>query len=104
MKWFRDTKVGIKRVIGFAIMIVMMGVIGFSGYKGVRQVQHSLNEIFTVVMPSIDFLIEADRDLQQLLAAERSMIFCRRQFQHVQAVRRRLRNEHETGGHAVREV
>jgi methyl-accepting chemotaxis protein len=28
-----------------------------------------------VTMPSIDYLIEADRDLQQLLVAERSMIF-----------------------------
>ena len=75
MKWFKDTKVGVKLVIGFAIMIVMMGIIGFSGYRGVRLVQHSLDEIFAVAMPSIDLLIEADRDLQQLLVAERSMIF-----------------------------
>ena len=75
MNWFRDAKVGIKLVLGFAIMIVMMGLIGFSGYRGVSRIQHSLDEIFTVAMPSIDYLIEADRDLQQLLVAERSMIF-----------------------------
>ena len=75
MKWFRDAKVGIKLVLGFAVMIVMLGLIGFSGYRGVSQVQHSLDEIFAVAMPSIDYLIEADRDLQQLLVAERSMMF-----------------------------
>jgi len=75
MKWFRDAKVGIKLVLGFAVMIVMMGLIGFSGYRGVSKVQYSLNEIFSVAMPSIDYLIEADRDLQQMLVAERSMMF-----------------------------
>ena len=75
MQWFRDTKVGIKLILGFALMIVMMGIIGFSGYRGISKIQHSLDEIFTVAMPSIDYLIEADRDLQQLLVAERSMIF-----------------------------
>jgi len=75
MKWFRDAKVGVKLVLGFAVMIVMMGFIGFSGYRGVSKVQKSLDAIFAVAMPSIDYLIEADRDLQQLLVAERSMIF-----------------------------
>ncbi len=75
MKWFRDAKVGIKLVLGFAVMIVMMGLIGFSGYRGVSKIQKSLDAIFAVAMPSIDYLIEADRDLQQLLVAERSMMF-----------------------------
>ena len=75
MKWFKDSKVGIKLVLGFSVMIVMMGLIGFSGYQGVSKVQKSLDDIFAVAMPSIDYLIEADRDLQQMLVAERSMIF-----------------------------
>jgi methyl-accepting chemotaxis protein len=75
MKWFKDLKVGTKLIIGFSVMILMMGIIGFEGYRGIRQVQHSLDEIFTVAMPSIDYLLETDRDLQQLLVAERSMIF-----------------------------
>jgi len=75
MKWFRNTKVGTKLILGFSVMILMMGIIGFAGYRGVSLVQHDLNQIFTVAMPSIDYLLEADRDLQQLLVAERSMIF-----------------------------
>ncbi|MBC2736225.1 MAG: chemotaxis protein [Desulfobacteraceae bacterium] len=75
MQWFKSTKVSTKLVLGFSIMIVMICIIGFAGYKGVSLAQHSLDEIHSVAMPSIDYLIEADRDLQQLLVAERSMIF-----------------------------
>jgi methyl-accepting chemotaxis protein len=75
MQWFKSTKVSTKLVLGFSIMIVMICIIGFAGYKGVSLVQNSLDEIHSVAMPSIDYLIEADRDLQQLLVAERSMIF-----------------------------
>jgi methyl-accepting chemotaxis protein len=75
MKWFKDLKVGTKLVLGFSIMILMMGIIGFEGYSGIRQVQGDLDEIFSVAMPSMDYLLETDRDLQQLLVAERSMIF-----------------------------
>jgi methyl-accepting chemotaxis protein len=67
--------VGTKLVFGFSTMILFMGIIGFAGYTSVNTIQSRLNEIFSVRLPSIDFLIEADRDLQQLLVAERSMIF-----------------------------
>jgi hypothetical protein len=33
-----------------------------------------MEEIFNVRLPSIDHLVEADRDHQQLLAVERSLI------------------------------
>ena len=75
MKWFRNLKIGSKLVSGFSIMILIMGIIGFTGYRSIAKIEHYLDEIFTVRLPSIDYLIEADRDLQQLLVAERSMIF-----------------------------
>ena len=75
MKWFRNLKVGSKLIFGFAVMILFMGVIGFNGYRGSKTIHGNLEEIFNVRLPSIDYLIEADRDLQQLLVAERSMIF-----------------------------
>lgn len=74
-KLFRNMKVGTKLVLGFSTMILFMGVIGFTGYYSVNKSEHYLNDIFSVRLPSIDYLIEADRDLQQLLVAERSMIF-----------------------------
>lgn len=56
-------------------MILLMGIIGLSGYRSTAKINQNLNEIFAVRLPSINYLIQADRDLQQLLVAERSMIF-----------------------------
>jgi methyl-accepting chemotaxis protein len=75
MKWFKNLKVGYRLVLGFSIMILFMGIIGYAGYNSVKNINKDLGEIFTVRLPSIDYLVEADRDLQQLLVAERSMIF-----------------------------
>jgi methyl-accepting chemotaxis protein len=75
MKWFRRLNVGSKLILAFAAMILLMGIIGFTGYQSCKNINHNLAEIFAVRLPSIDYLIQADRDLQQLLVAERSMIF-----------------------------
>jgi len=75
MKWFSKMTIGAKLALGFAIMILLMGVIGFTGYRSTAHINKDLKEIFAVRLPSIDYLIQADRDLQQLLVAERSMIF-----------------------------
>ena len=75
MKWFRNLKIGSKLVFGFSTMILIMGVIGVTGYLSMSKINHSLENIFEIRMPGIDYLIETDRDLQQLLVAERSMIF-----------------------------
>ncbi len=75
MNWFRNLKVGAKLVLGFTIMILIIGVVSFTGYRSTSAIENALKEIFNVRLPSIDYLIEADRDLQQLLVAERSMIF-----------------------------
>jgi methyl-accepting chemotaxis protein len=75
MNWIGNMKIRTKLMTGFGIMILFMGIIGYTGFKGTSTVQGVLEKIFSVQMPGIDLLIEADRDLQQLLVAERSMIF-----------------------------
>ena len=75
MKWLKNLTIGPKLIIGFSVMIAFMAIIGLTGYRSTRNIQRNLNDIFTVNLSSIDYLIEADRDLQQLLVAERSMIF-----------------------------
>jgi methyl-accepting chemotaxis protein len=62
-------------MIGFAAMIFLMGVIGVTGNLAVSKIESLLIKVATVNLPSTDFLVQADRDLQQLLVAERSMIF-----------------------------
>ena len=75
MKWLGKLKVGSKLILGFSIMILIVAAIGYVGYFSVERIERSLEEVVGVRLPAIDFLIEADRDLQQLLVAERSMIF-----------------------------
>lgn len=75
MTVFNNMKIRTRLLIGFATMILFMVGIGFCGLYSVNQIEQRLEEIFSKRLPSIDYLLEADRDLQQLLVAERSMIF-----------------------------
>jgi len=75
MNWFRKLGVGGKLLVGFSTMIALIAMVGWTGYRSVSRVNANLTEIFSVRLPAMDYLIEADRDLQQLLVAERSMIF-----------------------------
>lgn len=75
MQWFNELKVGTKIIFGFCIMLVFLAVIGLVGFRSLKDTKLHLNKIFSVNMPSIDYLLQADRDMQQLLVAERSMIF-----------------------------
>jgi methyl-accepting chemotaxis protein len=75
MTAFNNMKIGTRLLVGFAAMILFMAGIGFCGLYSVNQIEQRLEDIFSKRLPSIDYLIEADRDLQQLLVAERSMIF-----------------------------
>lgn len=75
MKWITQTGVGTKLTIGFSIMVLFMGAIGYAGYSSSTTIKHNLDDIFGIRLPSLNYLLQADRDLQQLLVAERSMIF-----------------------------
>lgn len=71
---FNNMKIRNKLIATFTLILLFMAGIGWIAYQGMTQIEDKLNEIFSVSLPSIDLLIEADRDLQQLLVAERSMI------------------------------
>lgn len=75
MNWFTNLKISRKLGIGFMIMILLIVTIGVAGYHNSKDRQILLVDILTVFLPSMDFLIEVDRDLQQLLVCERSLIF-----------------------------
>lgn len=76
---FNNLKIRVKLTLGFGIMILFCGIIGITGFIGINAVGKSLEEIFSIRLPSIDYLLQTDRDLQQLLVAERSMIFANTQ-------------------------
>ena len=75
MRWINDAKVSTKLFIGFFSLIILMVMVSLSGFSGIRKIENGLDEMFLVNLPSVNLLIQADRDLQQLLVSERSMIF-----------------------------
>ena len=75
MQWFKDLKISNKLAIGFLILILVVATVGGMGYWSSGRIYNSVDNIYKIVLPSIDYLVQADRDLQQLLVAERSMIF-----------------------------
>ena len=58
----------------FALILLFMAAVGWVAYQGMSRIERNLNDLFSISLPSIDKLIEADRDMQQMLVAERSLI------------------------------
>jgi methyl-accepting chemotaxis protein len=68
-------RVSVKLSISYIVLVVALVAVGFTGYYAAKVISGNLETLFTRLLPSIDKLIEADRDLHQLLVAERSMLF-----------------------------
>lgn len=75
MGFLNNMKIRSKLMFGFSIMMIFMGAIGISGYASLSMIQNKLDDIISVHLPSINLIIQADRDLYQSLVAERSLIF-----------------------------
>lgn len=75
MNVFKNLKIRDKLVISFAINILFLLVIGVVSFTSVQKIERNLSDIFEVRLPSVSFLLEADRDLHQALIAERTMLF-----------------------------
>ena len=77
MDWLKNTNIGQRLVLGFATMIVLVSVVGFQGVWTARTLEARVEAFSEERLPALSFLLEADRDLQQLLVAERSVIFAK---------------------------
>lgn len=75
MALLKNLKIRTKLLLGFGSMIVVICVLGLTSYTGIHDIDRNLQTIFSVRLPAINLLLEIDRDLQQMLVAERSMIF-----------------------------
>jgi methyl-accepting chemotaxis protein len=73
--WWNRRTVGQRLSVVFATMVTLIVIVATTAFVSARAVQHNVDDIFTVRLPALDALVEADRDLQQLLVAERSLIF-----------------------------
>ncbi len=75
MNFIKNLTIQAKLLLGFGLMILIISVLGLTSFYSVRSITRELHHIFSVRMPSNNLLLEIDRDLHQLLVAERSMIF-----------------------------
>jgi len=75
MGWFRNLTIGTKLTLGFSLILVLLATVAFVGNRVNELIYTDLEEVFTDTLPSVDHLLQIDRDLQQLLVAERSMVF-----------------------------
>jgi methyl-accepting chemotaxis protein len=69
--WTLDTRLA----LGFGVMVALVVSLGVSAFISAHIIHDSTENLFTESLPALDAVIEADRDLQQLLVAERSLMF-----------------------------
>ena len=54
MRKFRGLTVGAKLIIGFSVMIFLLGITGFIGYRSVTHIHQNLEEIYSVQRTGAD--------------------------------------------------
>lgn len=74
MKYFK--KMNLKTQISLLVSVMLLAqlTLGIVGYFAIRIIKDDLESVFMVRLPSIDNLVQADRDFQQALVAERTLL------------------------------
>lgn len=57
-----------------ATMLTIQLIIAFVGYQSLTSLKSHLYTVFSKRLPSINSLVQADRDFQQMLVAERTLL------------------------------
>ncbi|WP_461211341.1 methyl-accepting chemotaxis protein [Desulfocurvus sp. DL9XJH121] len=70
-----NVKIGLKLGLMVVLNIALIAVVGLTGFFSAQRINDSLDKVFTEDMVAKDLLLQADRDLHQLMVAERSMVF-----------------------------
>lgn len=66
--------IGARLALGYFAMILFIAGVTLTGVFNMRGLMDALADMHRAKLPSIDYLDQADRDLQQLLVAERSLL------------------------------
>ena len=74
-KWIKDLKIKIKVMYTFASLLFLVTLIGGIGLYNMSQIHSQVGEMSESVMPSLDLLLQIDRDMYQALLAESQMIY-----------------------------
>ncbi len=73
MNFLANFSIRTKINLGLGTLMLMLLICGIIGHFGLTKINNTQASIFSVRLPSMDYLIEADRDLHQLLLAERAI-------------------------------
>ena len=88
MRMVRDLKIRTKITVAFIVIVVLAGVAGFWNLSNFRWAASAFQVASRENLPAVDFLVEADRDMQQALVAERSLMFLRQASDEAVAMRK----------------
>lgn len=72
--WFKNLPVGKKFLYTFASLLTLILIISYTSYSGIHNLKTSLDQA-EIRLRSYELLLQVDRDLQQTLVAERSLIY-----------------------------
>ena len=75
MKFLRQFGITARLVVLSLLAFAFIAAAGSAGWMGAQVIQKNLKNVSNIRLPGLNFLIQADRDLQQLLVAERSLLF-----------------------------
>jgi methyl-accepting chemotaxis protein len=73
--WFKNMKVRQKLLYTFTMLVVFLILIGGIGLRNMTLINSNAKNVSEIHLPSIDLLLQIDRDMQQALVAQRTMIF-----------------------------
>lgn len=74
-QWFLNLKVKQKLLYTFGLLVIFLAIIGGVGLMNMSTINSNVNKLSEVHLPATDLLLQIDRDLQQALVAQRTMIF-----------------------------
>jgi len=76
MQWFKDLRIGTKLLISNALLGLLIVILALVAVQRLGVIGQNVQNVDTI-MKAVDVLLQADRDLHQVLVAERSMLFSR---------------------------
>ncbi len=71
---FKDLKIGQKIISGFSVIAVIALIIGIVGLVSLRKIGNSFNEVADVNLPSVEYLMEAEGEIERLMVSMRTLL------------------------------
>ena len=75
MRWFNNLMFKWKLMLPITVISTIMVTIALIGVAMIGELGHKVRDISDQYLPSVNYLLQADRDLYQALVAERSILF-----------------------------